>query len=400
MLVSPLILLSVTICISIFPFLTLGFDASDPVWNEKFETDENKVVAFYHIYAQDGSNYHSVVEQQLDVLDSSGLFDQLDLIYYSTSGDKGKLFRIQNPKFKFLHYWGADGEEAETLGLLHRYCKHHPSRKVLYFHDRASLHDGAITSDFRSLMDCFVLNPSCIDTLNKFDTCGWRLSPVPHLHYLGNFWWAKCEYVNSLVDPLSIKINQTFIAETRKLSDCLNPSEHAYVDGWVTSHPKMKPADCMNASIDHTYLFGGKLPSIAHSYCPDADSKFGSTCDEATTVKYAELFTPAYNYLRMTTGKPECQRDLDKEITRRSTIWYGEVPTNYLQWMMRMRGITKFPDGTAVRPVHSKQVYYVKDNCFHPIPNAQVFYSLGLDFDKVQVIPDYHLDYYQMCGSM
>jgi hypothetical protein len=385
----------------VIPYLGLSFNASDPVWTEKVDPSHNhNVVAFYHIFAHDGTNYHSVVEQQLDVLDSSGLFDQLDTVYYTTSGDKGKLFRIQNPKFNFLHYWGPDGEETETLGLLHHFCHDHPKTKVLYFHDRASLHDGAITADFRSLLDCFVLNPNCIETLNKYDTCGWRLSPIPQVHYLGNFWWAKCSYINQLIDPIASKVNQTFISGNRQLSECLSPHEHAFVDGWVASHPTIHPADCMNASIDTTYLYGGKLPSVAHSYCPDSESKFGQTCDAAATVKYAPLFTQTYNLLKMTTGKPECQRDLDKEVVKRSELWYGQKPTTYIDWMAKIRQLPKFKDGDAVRPVHSKQVYYFKDNCMHPIPNSNVFFSLGLDFDNVIVIPDFQMEYYGQCGSM
>lgn len=393
---------------SIFPFLlafqvfflvvSATFNASDPIWTTNFDNHKYDVVAFYHIQANEGTNYHSMVEQQLDTLDNSGLFDKLEKILFTTSGDKGKFFRIQNDKFHFLHYFGIDGEEYETLGLLHRFCHTHPKTKVLYFHDK---HEG--NAEFRSLLDCYVLSPNCLDALtnkeDKFDTCGWRLSPIPFVHYTGNFWWAKCRYINKLIDPLVIKTNQTFITETGKLSDCIGSHEHSFADAWITSHPSVKPADCMPSTVDTTYLTGNKVPPIAHTFCPNNDGKYGGTCEEASTIKDAAAFSNAFSYHKMT-AKAECQRDLDSEVIKRSVLWYGEAPAYYSDWVKKLKNLKQFKDGDAVRPAHSKQVYYYKDECLHPIPSAAVFLSLGLSFDHVEVIPDYQLDSYKMCGSM
>jgi hypothetical protein len=44
---------------------------------------------------------------------------------------------------------------------------------------------------------------------DKFDTCGWRISPVPHIHYSGNMWWATCSHIRSLISPDSFEVNDT-----------------------------------------------------------------------------------------------------------------------------------------------------------------------------------------------
>jgi hypothetical protein len=374
--------------------IVYSFNASDPIWKTNFDSHNHDVVAFYHVWANEGSGYHSVVEQQLDVLDNSGLFDKLEKIFYTTSGDKGKFFRIQNDKFHYLNYFGNEGEEYETLGLVYRFCHSHPKTKVLYFHDR---HEG--TGDFRNILDCFVLNPTCIDSLDKYETCGWRLSPLPFIHYIGNFWWAKCHYVNKLIDPLSIKLNSTFIEETTKLSDCVGSHEKSFSESWVGSYPKINAADCMNASIDFSYLAGTKVPPVAHTYCPNSDGKYGFRCDEPSAYKYPKLFSGAFNEHKMI-AKAECQRDLDSEINKRSEIWYGQPASWHTEWTTKLKNLPVFKDGDAIRGARSKQVWYYKDNCLHAIPNGNVFYSLGLDFANVIAIPEYQLESYKVCAPM
>ncbi len=75
-----------------------------------------------------------------------------------------------------------------TLSYLYDFCQHNPDSKVLYFHDKGSNNYRGENVFFRHFLDCYVLNPQCIDALNEgFDTCGWRMSPLPNPHYSGNY---------------------------------------------------------------------------------------------------------------------------------------------------------------------------------------------------------------------
>jgi hypothetical protein len=61
------------------------------------------------------------------------------------------------------------------------------------------------------------LNPHCIEALDTYDTCGWRLSPLPHVHYPDNFWWATCKHINKVINPLAPINDQTFIEKSDQL---------------------------------------------------------------------------------------------------------------------------------------------------------------------------------------
>eukprot|EP01036_Dinobryon_divergens_P025338 gene25338-33872_t len=93
-----------------------------------------------------------------------------------------------------------------TLSKLYDFCKSNPSYKVLYFHMKGGSNPLLRNQQAREVLGAFTLNPSCIDALDRFQTCGWRLSPVPYIHYSGNFWWARCEYISGLVDPKTMMI--------------------------------------------------------------------------------------------------------------------------------------------------------------------------------------------------
>jgi hypothetical protein len=42
----------------------------------------------------------------------------------------------------------------------------------------------------------------CIEKLQTNSTCGVDLREMPTLHYSGNFWWAKSQYIATLPEPV------------------------------------------------------------------------------------------------------------------------------------------------------------------------------------------------------
>jgi len=133
-----------------------------------------QVVAFYNVYAQ-GPYFIDIVREQTYTIKSSGLLNKLDAIYYATIGDKGKSYKIPGDKYKHLIYFGLKADEMETVGKLAEYCKLFPQDKVLYFHNKGSYNNHITNLYFRKGLDCFVLNPNCIDELDTHDVCGWRI---------------------------------------------------------------------------------------------------------------------------------------------------------------------------------------------------------------------------------
>lgn len=363
-------------------------------------SDQPQVVGFYNIYA--AGDFRQIVEQQVSVVRDSGLLERVDSIYYATIAPPGENLVIDTPKFTHIKHHGDTGEEMDTLALLYEYCHANPASKVFYFHNKGSFHNSAQNQQFRRFLNCFVLNPSCISTLDTHDTCGWRVSPVPHIHYSGNFWWATCRHINGLVHPLSPVKNQTFIDLGATLARCVATHTRVFAESWVGSAPDIKPADCMNASVDSTYVYGYyNFPSrVADTYCPRKGPplSYGLPCDTASIWLQPHKFLNSIEYLaRM--GGAECRGSLIKDLTLRSRYWYGQDPHTYLAWMEKLYEPEKpYPDGSLLRGVSSRQVYYVRGGLLCPI-GYETFMRMGLDFDDVKAIPEVEVNVFLPHGE-
>ena len=188
---------------------------------------KGSIIAFYNIYSE-GRHYKSIVREQLDVLYKSNLYNKLDKLNYITIGNDSSSFTINsiastlsgtyvmNRTEKIVKI-GSYRKGYETLMLrkIYDFCMYERTKtnvnsKILYFHNKGSLNYHEKIHKLRRALDCFNLNSHCISALDEFDTCGWRISPVPHIHHPGNMWWSKCSHIVKLVDPFSFEKNSTF----------------------------------------------------------------------------------------------------------------------------------------------------------------------------------------------
>lgn len=355
---------------------------------------KQNIVGFYNVYAE-GEFYEGIVQDQIHKMEITGLMDKLDAVYYATVGNSGENYTITNPKFIHkVHH--NDGFESDTLQIMYEFCLEHKNSKVLYFHNKGSFHNSPINAKFRRVLDCFNLNPYCIDALDTFDTCGWRISPHPMPHYSGNFWWATCKHVGGLVEPDLLKHNSTFISLTRSISDCVASDGRYFPEAWVASAPHFKPADCMSTDVDTSYIWGYDFSdSFEANFCPHPDNRtFGLQCGNASTFVSLPLFRDLINHQQGWMGqlRKRCKADFYPEIIRRTWYWYGQPAYTYMAWMRTIRAPPTLKDGLAIRPRNSRQVYYVNNNTLHAIPSGQIFASLGLNFDDVVVVEDFMMD--------
>jgi hypothetical protein len=341
-----------------------------------------KIAAFYNMFAQ-GPNFNAIVKNQVDVIKDSGLLEKLDVIFYATMGNAGFDYTIQDEKYTHITHYGDSGEEIQTLSLLYKFCNANPDSKVLYFHDKGSFHQSYFNAKFCSLLNCYVLNPNCIDALDEHDTCGWRISPTPHIHYSGNFWWARCQYINKLVDPLMSVNNRTFL-EGIPSFPCSGVDGRYFAESWIGTAPTIYPADCMNSSIDATYVWGYNFPVAADAFCQDR-AHSGLPCQTASTFTNVKDFKHAINHMNSLIPREDCKDGKD-ELVRLSQFMYGEDPHTYLEWMGRLHEAEVFPELSAIRFTDSTQVYQVQGGVLRGIPNLGTFIKLGLDFDDVKVL--------------
>lgn len=344
--------------------------------SERFVVEDGAIAGFWNIYAE-GKHFRSIVDEQKRVVDSSGLMDKLHVLYYTTMGEHGQLLQLNGQKMQHLQDFGRNGTESQTLNEVYKFCKTHPSSKVLYFHNKGSLNFNILNTNFRRALDCFVLNPQCIEALNYgYDTCGWRLSPLPHMHYSGNYWWATCKHINKLISPVVHTYNETFLQLTSKLyvnhkKTVELPSQaqpfpdqpylglgRYFAETWVSSPPMFRPADCMNASMNNRYMWG-KYPlpwRLVNKRCPNykadfmiSTSLYETTDGVAFPVNAADTKSSSAQYL--TYGLP-CAKagfiaqpkvvkkrfalspaNFTPELLDRSLIWYGQPPVLHLGWL-------------------------------------------------------------------
>jgi hypothetical protein len=361
---------------------------------EKYRHHTGEVVGFYHIYADANQNYKHIVNEQMAHIEKSGLIDKVDTIFYNTIHID---HNISHPKYIHLSHLGEIGEESQTVSALYEYCHHHPKAKVFYFHDKGSFHATRVNEVFRHNLNCYVLTPHCIPALDEHDTCGMRASPTPFIHYSGNFWWAKCNYVNTLIDPLSPQNNETFRQVTSRLSNCIGVEARYFIETWIGSAPQIKPADCLPVEADKSYLYGYFFPPSLGQHCPyldansPANSAVGLPCDTAAAWKHAEDFQDAYDHIREIEAKECALTNLPAQVTKRSYFWYGQEPTMYLEWMKRIVRMRNISDGTAIRGAREVQCYYYKDGEIHAIPSANALFKLGKGFEDIVVLPTYQI---------
>jgi hypothetical protein len=330
-------------------------------------------VAFWNVFWKQTINYQ-ILQEQYAVMATSGLLDRLERVFISSIGSPS--FNLSNyfPSKKIHHlYHATHGEEVLTLKHLFRFCKTHPRSRVLYFHNKGSFTPTPENRQFRLALDCHVLTPACLNLLNSssssFTTCGMRLSPIPKPHYPGNFWWSRCDHINSLIDPLSYLNNQTFKLRT-KMIDHLPPAcigaERFFAEHWLLSSPIHNPVDCLQVK----YLYGYILPNFVTTFCPNFTPHFNQITQNLFPSKTKNISASNISFVPKNKSKnihliyPNKCRDLtflrqadpyhsqilrnmrtkcssEQSMINRTKVWYGQSPKTFLKWLELMRNTTK-----------------------------------------------------------
>jgi hypothetical protein len=339
------------------------------------------------------------VEEQVNILNISGLKDMLDTVYYTTQGQDKETFGLDKDDAKFVHVenQAGNGQEPHTLSLLYNFCRVHPKSKVLYFHDKGSYHYNDQNTKFRDFLNCFNLSPNCISALDDHDTCGWRATPYPHPHYAGNFWWATCRYVNTLIDPMVLFENAS-LSGGQSLK-CVGGNARYVAEAWIGSAPVIKPADCMPASQDTNFLFGYThfpLPvykescEMIHQNLPGA----GHQCATASTFVDGKDFFGALCYMHQLMPQ-DCKVDLVPLMRKRTQLWYGREPVSYYEWIKGMLNKKQVVDDTFVRFPFEPEVFWVQNQTLHYVPDEALAREHGMmDWgDVIQLLPMSHIVY-------
>lgn len=175
----------------------------------------NKLVAFYLIGQFTDQWAEDFFIPQMELLKTTGLYDQLEFIDIHVSGGKLPLPFIPDKIRKITYHTNKAQEENEMLTNVWEFANKNPGYKILVFHSDGVTH---ISGDmkvkkraWRSFLEfCTIeLWSECIDLLNFYDCVGpdyvhssvygdeaqYRMRS---LQYAGMFWWANSNYIKKL----------------------------------------------------------------------------------------------------------------------------------------------------------------------------------------------------------
>jgi hypothetical protein len=168
----------------------------------------------------------------------------------------------------------SSGYEDKTLRQVHAYCSRQYAQSqnvvVTYIHNKGSHHDRAGTNDlWRRHMTMAVTSKECYDTVadseSQCHACGLLFQAIPSWHFPGNFWTARCDYVQKLLHPavFMTKLDTTLQHMDRLVANgILTRQLYGYHtedwttghgryghEQWIASHPHFHPCD-VSASPD------------------------------------------------------------------------------------------------------------------------------------------------------
>lgn len=163
-----------------------------------------KNICFIHSYGV--NHYRNILEEYA----SSGneFFDACDKIFVLYGGESPT--KLHN-KFEILNINPPD--EISSMNFIYDFCQLNTDANICYIHTKGVTKDNECITDWRKYMFYFCCQrfKDRIQDMEKHDTCGTDLRCSPCLHYSGNFWWARSEYISNLCHP-----SQTFSPLTER----------------------------------------------------------------------------------------------------------------------------------------------------------------------------------------
>jgi hypothetical protein len=158
-----------------------------------------KISLFYHVYQASGWEY--VYQSQIHRLYSSGLVKNTDYLFIGVSGKQALPYI---PKRAHVKHHVDHSSEAPTLCELHNQTiNNYDEGNVMYIHTKGVSNKSLQTDAWRLYMEYFLIDKweECAELLNCHPCVGVHMNSDPHLHFSGNMWWARSDYIRSLASP-------------------------------------------------------------------------------------------------------------------------------------------------------------------------------------------------------
>jgi hypothetical protein len=170
------------------------------------------------------SNWSTIFRQLIADIKDSGLYYKINEIrcnVLTTNYQDIRWLSDYDPMIKII---GASNNlnlfETPTINLLYEHSQHEDFN-VLYIHTKGIRHiNNPCITDWVKYLTYFNIyqHDICMDELSNYDVVGVNLHDEPCLHFSGNFWWSKSQYIRTLGQCNYIHYNspEFWITEQKK----------------------------------------------------------------------------------------------------------------------------------------------------------------------------------------
>jgi hypothetical protein len=190
------------------------------VYSSRCYIPTTPIYVFYHIYAY--NNWKEIVNEQIESIRNSGLYDACSAIKYSvicdSYGDLSYIKHILGDKGDLI-YHGTNSSvyEFPALSELYKVCCEQDCY-CMYIHTKGSSNSNktlkwyypgvvnlselrANSRQWRRLMGKYNIDEwrTAVSILTDYDTYGCYYKRIGNVgYYAGNFWWSKSSYIKTL----------------------------------------------------------------------------------------------------------------------------------------------------------------------------------------------------------
>ena len=155
-----------------------------------------------------GKNYIHIVDEQLELLHTSGLYNQIKkmtlficLFDEETNNELLPLLNKYDPDDKFIQIKTSLNLYEKFAINNYKYYIEDTDYYIFYFHTKGVSYDSnEVFSLRRKILNFYIIQKFqlSLKLLDKYDVVGCSLTLYPKLHFSGNFWWSKSEHTNKL----------------------------------------------------------------------------------------------------------------------------------------------------------------------------------------------------------
>jgi hypothetical protein len=243
-------------------------------------------------------------------------------VFYATIGSANalnatymeQLCSKNNLVCRHIHHY-EEGHDEITLQPMYDFCQSNPSQKVIYLHNEELLDDRPGKNRwYRSHSTAAVTSAACLHPPNDTcNACGLFFSPVPVMSFPGNFFTAKCSYINQLIQPSSFEVTQSefgavahrMIHQERLVAN-LAPKDSSNfgfaefsMQHWIGSSPSLIPCDMTSAARNLYWTKKRNTTSeFDWSMAPRSSSLDSEQIPSSESLRVREYFLLAGNILK------------------------------------------------------------------------------------------------------